>query len=249
MTEKESNELNRRSSQSESTENDFDEYGEMINDVTDKRQAIDEFFTPKWVAEIMYRLAVKHGFKGGKVLEPSFGKGVFFDVLTENGIPQKDIYGFEIYKPNYDFVAEKYPQINIYPYNFEYEFAPNQKALIRDGIKTSSEFKIETFDLSIGNPPYGNHKSPYSYMWDKNLQIRYEGFFIYLCLQKLKKDGILVFVINSLWLNNSQMYNTQKQMIAEIGELIDAYRLPNNVFKGENRDTSIATDIVVFRKK
>jgi hypothetical protein len=45
------------------------------------------------------------------------------------------------------------------------------------------------------------------------------------------------------------MYNKQKDMIMKMADLVDAYRLPNGIFKGENRDTDIATDILVFRKK
>lgn len=214
----------------------------------DKRQALDEFFTPKWVAEIMYKLAVKHGFKGGKVCEPSFGKGVFFDVLTENGIPEKDLFGFEIYKPNFDYVKNKYPKAILIDHNFEYEFAKSTKELKRDGIIINQSFLDTDFDMFIGNPPYGSHISPYSHLFDKNAQIRYEGFFILLALQKLKSNGLCVFIINSLWMNNGNKYNKQKEMIAKYGELIDSYRLPNGIFKGENRDTNIATDIVIFKK-
>jgi type I restriction-modification system DNA methylase subunit len=196
----------------------------------------------------MYLLAVKHGFTGGKVCEPSFGKGVFFDVLIANGISQEDLFGFEIFKPNFDFVKEKYPNATLIDHNFEYEFAKDDKVFKRDGIIINETFKKTQFDLFIGNPPYGSHESPYSYLFDKDAQVRYEGFFIMLALQQLKKGGLCVFIINSLWLNNGNMYNKQKEMIAKYGELIDSYRLPNNIFKGENRDTSIATDIVVFKK-
>ncbi len=219
------------------------------NNFKDIRQSLDEFFTPRWVAETMLDLAKKHGFEGGKVLEPSFGGGVFFDALKDDGIPSENMYGFEIYAPNVDAVREKHSGIHIYPYNFEFNFAKDKKALVRDGYDIQTDIDQVDFDLVIGNPPYGNHKSPYAYLFDKDLQVRQEGFFIHMGLEKLKKGGLLVFIINSLWLYNGNTYNKQKQKIAAIGDLIDAYRLPNNIFKGENRDTSIATDIVIFKKK
>lgn len=233
----------KQDNKSDFNENLKDEYKE-------NRQLLDEFFTPKYIAEIMYKLALKHGFKGsGKVLEPSFGGGVFIDVLLKNGIKESNIWGFEIFMQSFNMAKLNYPKANLINHNFEYEFAKETKALNRDGIFQNEEFKNIEFDLVIGNPPYGSHKSPYSYLFDKDLQIRIEGFFIYLSLQKLKKGELLVFIINSLWLYNSEKYNRQKEKIFEFGDLIDAYRLPNNIFKGENRDTSIATDIVVFRKK
>jgi predicted RNA methylase len=226
------------------------EGSDFMKNYSENRQALDEFFTPIWVARIMYKLAIMHGFNGeGNVLEPSFGHGVFFDVLKENLIPEKNMWGFELYKPNFDFVKEAYPDAHLINRQFEYEFAKNFKALNRDGIYKNELFSEEEFALVIGNPPYGSHKSEYDYLFDKDAQIRIEGFFIYLALQKLKKGGLLIFIINSLWMHNDNKYNKQKQLIYQLGELIDAYRLPNNVFKGENRDTSIASDIVIFRKK
>lgn len=222
--------------------NKFDKTAENLNEI---RQVLDEFFTPQWIAEIMYNLSVKHGFKGGKVLEPSFGRGVFFDVLSNNGISDENFYGFEIYKPSFDYVKEKYPKANLINSNFEYQFIDKEIFLKKNNIEKSLKFANTQFDLAIGNPPYGKHKSPHSYYFDERLQIRYEGFFIYLSLKKLKKGGLLVFIINSLWLQNGDKYNWQKEQIAKYGDLVDAYRLPNKIFS----DTDIATDIVVFKRK
>ncbi len=217
----------------------------------DIRQSLDEFFTPEWVAQIMFDLAIKHGFKGGSVLEPSVGHGVFFDVAMQNesktelGIAERDLYGFEIYKPNYDFVKKAYPDANLFDHNFEYQFIDKEIFFKKNKIEKSLKFQNKQFDLCIGNPPYGSHKSPHAYYFKPELQVRIEGFFIYLALQKLKPGGLLVFIINSLWLQNGNLYNKQKEQIAKYGELIDAYRLPNKTFE----NTDIATDIVVFKRK
>lgn len=217
----------------------------------DIRQSLDEFFTPKWTAQIMFDLAIKHGFKGGSILEPSFGHGVFFDVAIENssktelGIKEENLYGFEIYKPNFDVVKKNHPKAKLFDHNFEYQFIDKDIFFRKNKIEKSIDFKNKQFDLVLGNPPYGKHTSPHSFYFDNKMQIRYEGFFIWLALQKVKKGGLVVFIINSLWLQNGNLYNHQKEQIAKLGDLIDAYRLPNKTFK----DTDIATDIVVFRKK
>ena len=220
----------------------FEKTAENFADI---RQSLDEFFTPEWIAEIMFKLAIRNGFNGGKIIEPSFGHGVFFDVAKKYNVSEKDMFGFEIYKPNFDFVKAKYPNAHLFDHNFEYQFIDKDIFYKKNKIEKSQAFQQNNFDLVIGNPPYGKHKSPHAYYFDNNLQIRIEGFFIYLGLQKLKKGGLLIYIINSLWLQNADMYNKQKEEIAKIGDLIDAYRLPNKVFK----DTGIATDIVIFRKK
>lgn len=211
----------------------------------DIRQSLDEFFTPGWIAEIMFKLALKHGFKGGKILEPSFGHGVFFDQAVKNGIPESDLWGFELYKPNYDFTRTKYPTAHLFNHNFEYQFITDKKFFSRTGVERSDLFVSTQFDLVIGNPPYGKHTSPYAFYFDKKMQVRYEGFFIYLALQKLRPGGLLVFIINSLWLVNKEAYNYQKQQIDYIGEMIDAYRLPSRSFE----ETEIATDIIIMKKR
>jgi type I restriction-modification system DNA methylase subunit len=217
----------------------------------DIRQSLDEFFTPKWTAQIMFDLAIKHGFKGGSILEPSFGHGVFFDVAIENssktelGIKEENLYGFEIYKPNFEVVKKNHPKAKLFDHNFEYQFIEQDIFYRKNKIEKSIDFKKKQFDLVLGNPPYGKHTSPHSFYFDNKMQIRYEGFFIWLALQKVKQGGLVVFIINSLWLQNGNLYNHQKEQIAKLGDLIDAYRLPNKTFK----DTDIATDIVVFRKK
>ncbi len=211
----------------------------------DKRQKLDEFFTPDWVADIMVNLAYKHGYKGGYVLEPSFGHGVFFDRLANDGVT--DFTGFEIYKPNFDHVQAKYPDATLYNTYFEYAFLSDkdfksiqkfEKNLIKPDLK-------KEYDLIIGNPPYGDHKSPHAYLFDSKLQIRAEGFFLWLCAQKLAKNGVMVMLLPSLWLHNGEKYNKQKMEISKYLELVDAYRLPNNVFE----KTKIATDILVFKRK
>ena len=220
-------------------------FEKTADNFSDIRQSLDEFFTPEWIAEVMFKLAQKHGFNGGKILEPSFGHGVFFDVAKKYGVSDNDIFGFEIYKPNFDYVKNNYPKAKLFNHNFEYQFINKDIFYTKNKIEKSLLFNDTQFDLVVGNPPYGKHRSPHAYYFDNKLQIRIEGFFVYLGLKKLKKGGLLIYIVNSLWLQNGDMYNEQKKEIAKLGDLIDAYRLPNKLFK----DTDIATDILIFRKK
>jgi len=220
-------------------------FEKTADNFSDIRQSLDEFFTPEWIAEVMFKLAQKHGFNGGKILEPSFGHGVFFDVAKKYGVSDNDMFGFEIYKPNFDYVKNNYPKAKLFNHNFEYQFINKDIFYTKNKIEKSLLFNDTQFDLVVGNPPYGKHRSPHAYYFDNKLQIRIEGFFVYLGLKKLKKGGLLIYIVNSLWLQNGDMYNEQKKEIAKLGDLIDAYRLPNKLFK----DTDIATDILIFRKK
>ena len=78
----------------------------------------------------------------------------------------------------------------------------------------------------------------------------YIDYFIFRGLDLLAKDGLLVYIIGAevksggvLWLD--QDMNKCKEMIAQKGKLIDAYRLPEGIFER----TNVISDIIVMRKK
>lgn len=206
----------------------------------------NEFLTPRYIADIMVDLAIKHGFKGGKVLEPSCGRGVFFESLIDKGF-SKDLYGIEINKENLKYIPKEVTVINDY---FEHAFLPSSYLT---SLKRNAYTLPNDFQLVIGNPPYDYYDNAYPFPntpLSYNERIRYEGLFILLSSNVLKSGGILVFIVNSLWMRNDNKYNGQKELIHESGlELIDGYRLPNNIFsKSDTRKTSIATDILIFKK-
>ena len=217
---------------------------------------IDEYLTPYWVAEIMFKLALKNGFSGGNILEPSFGQGVFFDVASEL-LPLRSInyslYGFEITPSNFDLVKNRYPSAGLYKNFIETYFIEGKN---RDKWMLGPKPALPEMDLVIGNPPYGNAKSPYqseiSKLFPSASMIRNEGFFVYLCSLLLKPGGLLVFIMPSLWMHSDSAYNKQKELIAGSGlELIDGYRLSSSIFKESITNKisgELATDILLFKK-
>ena len=74
--------------------------------------------------------------------------------------------------------------------------------------------------------------------------LTFDQYFITRGLDLLKIGGLMVFIIPSSFMRNDNKYNKIKEEIHAKAELIEAYRLPNNVFP----NTYIGTDILVFRK-
>ena len=98
--------------------------------------------------------------------------------------------------------------------------------------------------MVIGNPPYGKYLGMYS-RYFKSLKIKQvEQFFMYKSLQLLKKGGLLVFITASSFLRNKDTYTKEKQLIGQLAEFVDAYRMPK-VFK----NTQVPTDIIILRRK
>lgn len=199
------------------------------------------FFTPIWLCDVMYQLAVRYGFNPttGKVLEPSCGTGNFLTVLPN----PKNITAFELDPLNFEVAKKRCPEATIYNQYFETAFIepPRYTNLIKNG---GTWLKNAPFDLVIGNPPYGKYANSYS-SYFKNLKFKQvEQFFMLQSLKLLKKGGLLVFITGSNFMRNDLTYNHEKKLIGEIAEFVDAYRMPK-VFK----NTDVPTDILIFRKK
>jgi hypothetical protein len=101
------------------------------------------------------------------------------------------------------------------------------------------------FSLVIGNPPYGIYKNKYSsYFPDASKLRQIEIFFMYYGMKLLQKDGLLIYLTSSSFMRNHTGYLSGKQLLAEITDFVDAYRLPK-VF----RFSDVPTDILIFRRK
>ncbi len=199
------------------------------------------FFTPVWLCEVMYKLAVKYGFKeNGKVLEPSAGTGNFLEVLPN----PKNITAFELDPLNYEIANKRVPGIKYFYNNyFETAFLKPERFTQKLPRNQVTWLKDYPFDLVIGNPPYGKYKNLYSSHF-KTLKFKQtELFFMYQSMRLLKPGGLLVFITASSFMRNDKTYKHEKEMIGQYAEFVDAYRMPK-VFK----NTSVPTDILIFRR-
>lgn len=213
----------------------------------DGRNRLYSFFTPEWLCEVMYNLAIRYGFdtKKGKILEPACGTGNFLEVLDN---PQ-NCTAFELDPINFEISKKRAPKVKIYNQFFETAFLQPERYTTRMRSRGSTKYsptwvKDYPFDLVIGNPPYGKYKNLYS-SYFRNLKIKQvEMFFMYQSLILLKKGGLLVFITGSNFMRNDKTYLHEKKLIGRLADFVDAYRMPK-VFK----NTDVPTDILIFRKK
>jgi type I restriction-modification system DNA methylase subunit len=206
----------------------------------DSKNLLYSFFTPKWLCQEMYNLAIRYGFdpKKGKVLEPACGTGNFLEILETPSL----CTAFELDKINYLIAQKRVSEVKIYNTYFEKSFLqpPKYRSLFNKGLTWLEDYP---FDLVIGNPPYGSYSGLYKTHFNNLKAKQFEIFFTLKSLDMLRKGGLLVFIIPSGFLRNS--YASQKEKIASKADIVDAYRMPDIIFKG----TKIPTDIIVLRKK
>lgn len=204
---------------------------------------LHEFYTPDYVCELMWKLARKHGYKTGNVLEPSCGTGRFIGYANN----PEDVVGFEI-NPTALRIAQitntrNGKQPTLYEAYFETAFMESPRYTNRLP-KFQTWLKEYPFSLVIGNPPYGAFKSYYSSYFKKPNMPQKEHFFIYYGLQLLKKGGLLVYITSSSFLNTGDQYNNLRGELDKICTLEEAFRLPP-VFKFSN----VPTDILILKRK
>jgi type I restriction-modification system DNA methylase subunit len=179
-----------------------------------------------------------------KVLDPAMGSGRLFTYAPKSA----KVTGFEINKSNEE-VAMKYcvsrgfSRIQLYNESFEVAFLnpPRYNSKLKG--KKTTWLDEYPFDLVVANPPYGKFTGLYKTHFNFNGQ--FEHFFIEYSMKLVKQNGLGVFVVPSSFLRNGNTYNSVKERIFAECKLVDAYRLPANIFK----HTQIGTDIIVLQKK
>ncbi len=196
---------------------------------------VHQFYTPYIITKKAWDLAKHYGFTEGNVCEPSCGTGRFFKYAPNN----TNLYGFDLDETNVKITKALYPGATIYHQEFETAFLQNHT--FSKAIKKSW---LPEMDLVIGNPPYGNYEGYYKTYMPK-LYGRFEFLFIRKGLELLKSGGLLIYIVSQNVMNNGGKYDKMKENILEIGEFVDAFRMPVGIFSG----TQIGTDIVIFKRK
>ncbi len=193
---------------------------------------LHEFYTPNNVIEKVWKIADTYAPNAKTVLEPSSGIGKF-----AKNRPNNDFTMHELDETSARIAKILHPDATVIQGAFQKQFFDeNERAINKD-------YKLPTYDIVIGNPPYGKYNDKYKGLGEGKDFDTYEEYFLSRGLDSLKdENSLLVFVMPSGFLNSSN--DRQKQIIASKGKLIDAYRLPEKTFP----TTEVGTDIVVFKK-
>jgi hypothetical protein len=199
-----------------------------------------EFYTPDYIVELMWELAFRYGFdEKGKVLEPSIATGR----MIRPAPVKENCVGFEINPVTARIAEISYPGAIIHRGYFETAFlqSPRFTSRLKDKLTWLEQFP---FSLVIGNPPYGKYKNKYSSYFPNPRMHQIELFFIFYGLQLLEPGGLLIYLTSSNFLRNGISYNSEKEEIGKIADILDAYRLPP-VF----RYSGVPVDIIVLKRK
>ena len=191
-----------------------------------KASTLTAFYTPKIVIDSIYKGIQQLGFKGGNILEPSCGVGNFIGNLPDE-LEKSKIYGVELDSISGNIAKKLYPESNIQVKGFE-----------------KTEFSNNSFDVVIGNVPFGDFKVMDREYEKQNFMIH--DYFIAKSLDKVKKGGIMAFITSSGTFDKKD--DSVRRYIGERAELLGAIRLPNDTFKGV-AGTEVTSDVIFLKKR
>ncbi|MBR1383827.1 MAG: N-6 DNA methylase, partial [Ruminococcus sp.] len=192
-----------------------------------RASTLTSFYTPPEVTDGVYQALRQFGFEGGNILEPSMGVGNFFSKMPDDIRDSSKLYGVEL-----DSISGRIAQL----------LNPEDRIQITGFEKT--RFNNNSFDVVIGNVPFGDYRVS-DKAYDK-LGLKIHDYFAVKSIDKVKPGGVVAIVTSKFTMD--KMNDKARRYLAERCNLLGAVRLPNNAFK-KNAGTETTTDILFFQKR
>ncbi|EHJ95528.1 helicase-related protein [Agrobacterium tumefaciens] len=184
-------------------------------------------FTPEFIVRAIWAGLIRMGFKGGRVLEPGIGTGMFPALMPDALSKVSHVTGVEL-----DPVTARIVRL----------LQPRARILNGDFARTELP---PHFDLAIGNPPFSDRtvKSDPAF---RALGLRLHDYFIAKAIDRLKPGGLAAFVTSSGTMDKTDA--RAREHIAGMADLVGAIRLPEGSFRAD-AGTDVVVDILFFRKR
>ena len=209
--------------------NEYAQLKELLSDseyADARRSTLNAHFTSPVIISAIYEGLSNIGFESGKILEPAMGIGNFFGAMPEN-MRNSELHGVELDSLTGRIAKQLYPDADIQIKGFE-----------------KTKFGNDSFDLVVGNVPFGDYKVD-----DKdynNHKFYIHDYFVAKSIDKVRPGGVLAVITSKGTMDkeNPEM----RTYIAQRAELLGAIRLPNDAFK-KNAGTEVTSDILFFQKR
>ncbi|MBR1853557.1 MAG: N-6 DNA methylase, partial [Lachnospiraceae bacterium] len=188
---------------------------------------LDSFYTSPVIIREIYLKLEDMGFHGGSILEPSMGVGNFFGAMPEDMRAGSRLFGVEKDGVSGRIARLLYPEVQIRIAGFE-----------------ETQFPRESFDVVVGNIPFGDFRLYDRRFAKENFLIH--DYFIARSLEEVHPRGIVALITSAGTMDKAD--ESARRYYAVRAELLGAVRLPNNAFKA-NAGTDVTADILFFQKK
>lgn len=185
-------------------------------------------YTSKEVVRSMWRALDRMGFKGGAILEPGAGIGVFPGLMPAAMAANSIYTGIEFDS----FTGRILKQL-----------FPDERILVESFV--DSKLPKNFYDVSVGNPPFSGTKILSDPEYAKRAFSLHDYFFA-KSIDRTKPGGLVVYVTSRYTMD--KLDDKARQYLADRADLVGAIRLPQTAFK-QNAGTEVVTDVIFLRKK
>ena len=190
-----------------------------------RASTLNAHYTSGEIVRGIYKGLENLGFNGGTILEPSMGVGGFFGNMPDEMKNGSHLYGFELDSLTGRIAKAIYPDAEINIQGFE-----------------DTRYLNNSFDLAIGNVPFGDY-----HVNDKGYNEHHfliHDYFIAKMLDQVRPNGLVAVITSKGTLDKQD--SRARRYFARRADLVRAIRMPNNAFK--NARTEVTCDILFFRK-
>ncbi|MGR9202177.1 helicase-related protein [Rhizobium leguminosarum] len=184
-------------------------------------------FTPEFIVRAIWAGLIRMGFKGGRILEPGIGAGMFPALMPQPLSQTSHVTGVEVDPVTARIVRLLQPRARIINGDFAMTDLPAH------------------FDLAIGNPPFSDRVVRSDPRF-RSLGLRLHDYFIAKATDRLKPGGIAAFVTSCGTMDKADA--RARTYIAGLCDLVGAIRLPEGSFRAD-AGTDVVVDILFLRKR
>ena len=192
------------------------------------RSTQNAHYTSKPIVKSMWRALERMGFKGGHVLEPGSGIGVFPGLMPADMAANSSYTGIEFDTITGMILKQLFPDERILQESF-----------------FDSKLPKNFYDVGAGNPPFANFAVLSDPEYKKHAFSLHDYFFA-KSIDRIKPGGLVMFVTSRYTMD--KLDDKARAYLSERADLVGAIRLPQTAFK-QNAGTDVVTDVLFLRKK
>jgi N12 class adenine-specific DNA methylase/adenine-specific DNA methylase len=184
-------------------------------------------FTPELIVRAIWAALQRLGWRGGRVLEPGIGTGLFPALMPEGLREASHVTGVEL-----DPVTARIARL----------LQPRARIVTGDFARTELP---ASFDLAVGNPPFSDRavRSDRAY---RSMGLRLHDYFIARAIDLLKPGALAAFVTSHGTMDKTD--SSAREHFARSADLVAAIRLPQGSFRAA-AGTDVVVDLLFFRKR
>ena len=191
-----------------------------------KRSTQNAHYTSPLLARWHWSALDRMGFKGGVIMEPSGGLGIYAGTMPKTIRNVSQLIYNELDPVTFRIAKLLYPSATMFNKDFVELMLPN-----------------DSVDVAVSNVPFGVKVYDKNY---PNLKASIHDYFFVKSLDKVRPGGVVAFITSTFTMDKQR--SDIRELLADKADLVFALRFPQDTF-AKSAGTAVATDLIFLRKR